>query len=350
MQGNVIESLEFRATKFVIHFYISNFEDFLIRSLDKIYKYNGAAVVFNESFDSSNDDRDYGKYFYSLLIAELEFKAKLLINNIFRVFRIVYLDNRDKKLFSKSYYYDLLSTDRVRKDNATTVLEQILPYNLYIEIYNLFVIEDFENKNRDRDFKETALRRYDEFTINDEKLLEFIKKDSDTWLKLIFDYGEKKGDQEMLERMDRVNFLKKTEVFKDVPGEVLFLLATKAQEVVYPKDEYILKTGDLVEFLFIIYKGEVDILVGEEECKSVAILGEKDVLGEVELFREIEKRRAVASVRAKSDEVICIRIRKSDFDEVFENNTELARALIRSLGERLESMNVKIQEVEKKGS
>lgn len=258
--------------------------------------------------------------------------------------RIVYPDNRDKKFFFKSYYYDLLSTDRVRKDNATTVLEQILPYNLYIEIYNLFVIEDFENKNRDRDFKETALKRYDGFTINDDRLLEFIKKDSDTWLKLIIDYGEKKGDQEMLERMDRVNFLKKTDIFKEVPGDVLFLLATKAREVVYPEGEYILKTGDLVEFIYIIYKGEVDILIGEEEYKSVAVLGEKDVLGEVELFRDIEKRRAVATVRAKSDEVICIRIKKSDFDEVFENNTELARALIRSLGERLESMNMKIQE------
>ena len=171
-----------------------------------------------------------------------------------------------------------------------------------------------------------------------------LKEEEDDWLlKIIVDYGERKGDKNMLERMDRVNFLKSTDVFKDVSGEVLYLIAEKAKEKIYPRGEYVLKEGDVVDSLYVIYKGEVEILVGDE---SVAILGEKEVLGEMEIFREDQDRYAVTSVRVKSDEVVSIRIRKNDFDEVFDANTELARALIRSLGERVERMNERVRGME----
>ena len=148
----------------------------------------------------------------------------------------------------------------------------------------------------------------------------------------------------MLETIDILNFLKKTELFKEVPGDILFLLAKKAQEKSYNKGEYILKRGEVVDSLFVVYKGKMDILIGDAE-KIVAVTGEKEVLGEVELFRDVKKRYAVASIRAKSDDVICILIGNNDFDEVLETHIELARALIRSLGNRLEMMNERIQEI-----
>lgn len=344
LQSNVLDALIFRTKEFKYAIGISKFEDFIEQSLEKIYKYNAAIVIFKESYDPSKDDEHYEKRFYPLLIDELKFRTGLLLKNIFEAFRIAYPDDRAKKFFFKKYYHDLLSTDRVKKDNATTVLEQILPRDLYVGMYNLFEIEDFENTNRDKDFKRAAQERYSGFDLSEEGLLASLKEEEDDWLlKIIVDYGERKGDKNMLERMDRVNFLKSTDVFKDVSGEVLYLIAEKAKEKIYPRGEYVLKEGDVVDSLYVIYKGEVEILVGDE---SVAVLGAKEVLGEMEIFREDQDRYAVTSVRVKSDEVVSIRIRKNDFDEVFDANIELARALIRSLGERVERMNERVRGME----
>jgi len=351
LQINVLESLLFRIRRFEYSIDISKFSAFIEKSLERIYKYKACIVVFKESYDPVKEDEGYEKRFYPLLMDELEFRARLLLENIFRAFRIAYPDDPAKKFFFKKYYFDLLSTDRVRKDNATTVLEQILPKHLYLEMYNLFTIEDFENKNRDKDFKETVQKRYSGFDLKEEEILKFLIKEGDPWLKILIDYGRKEGGKDMgkdtLDPMDRVNFLKKTEVFKEVPAEILFLLAAKATDKIYQSGEYILENRAVVDSLFVIYKGDVEVLVGKEE-KSVAILGEKEVLGEMELFRDIQQRYAVASVRAKSDEVVCIRIRKNNFDEVLETNIELARALIVSLGKRLERMNERVREMERR--
>lgn len=348
LQGNILDSLNFRTKKFAYTIDIKNFETFIIISIEKIYKYNATIIVLRDSFDPSNNDKTYEKRYYSLLIDELTLRVRLIQENIFKALRVSYPDDPGKKYYFRKYYYDLLSQDRIRKDNTTTVLENILPKNLYLEIYNLFTIVDFENKNKDQDFKRITQTLYSGFILSEKNLLEFLVEEDPDWLKqIIIDYGQEKGGKDMLERMDRVNFLKKTGVFKEVPGEVLFLLADKATEKIYHAGDYIVKKGDVVDSLFIIYKGEAQVLVGEDE-KMVAVIGEKEVLGEIELFRDVQKRLAVASVRAKSDEVLCIRIKKNDFDEVFESNIELARALIKSMGERLERMNEKVQGMEKK--
>jgi len=345
LQGNILDSLNFRTRKFAYTIDIKNFDYFITKSLEKIYKYNVAIIVLRDSYDPSNNDINYEKRYYSLLIDELTFRTRLILENIFKALRIAYPDDPVKKYSFRKYYYDLLSEDRIRKDNTTTVLENILPNKLYLELYHLFTIEDFENKNRDQDFKRVTHSIHNGFDLSEENLLEFLVKEDPYWLKLIIiDYGKGKVGEDMLDRMDRVNFLKKTGVFKEVPGEVMFLLAEKATEKIYHGGDYIVKRGEVVDSLFVIYKGEADVLVGEREI-SIAVISEKEVIGEIELFREAEKRSAVASVRAKSDEVVCIRIKKNDFDEVFESNIELAKALIKSLGGRLERMNVLVQEM-----
>ncbi len=339
---NVLESFLFRIRRLKYDIDISKFSTFFEKAFERIYKYNAAAAALRETYTSLEDN----KRFYPLLADELEFRAKLFLENIFRAFRISYPDDPTKKFSFKTYYYDLLSTDRARKDNATTVLEQILPKHLYLQLYNLFTIEDFANKDRNNDFKEAAEKIYSGFDLMEEKLLEFLREE-DSWFKiLIIDYGQKKGEKNMLQTIDRVIFLKETELFKEVQSEALFLLAEKASDRAFHRGEYLLKSGELVGALFVIYKGEVDIVVGEEE-KSVAVLGKKESLGEMELFRDINERYAVASVKAKSDEVICIVIKKSSFDEVFESNIELARAFIVSLGKRLEKMNEMVRKMEK---
>ena len=345
LQSNVLKSLQSRTKRFGYSININYFNKYITSSLEKKFKYEATIAVLNESYDPTNEDKTYEKRHYSLLINELNYRSKLLIENIFKAFRIAYPDNPVKKFYFNTYYYDLLSSDRVRKDNATSVLEQILPKKLYLLLFDLFAIEDFANPNRERDFKEAAQEKFG-FDLNEKNLLDYLYTENDYWLKLILDYGNNEVGEDMLNKMDRVNFLNKTEVFKEVPNEILFQLADKAKEKEYLNGKDIITQGKVVDSLFVIYKGTIDILIGNDG-KSVAEFGPKEVLGEIELFRAAENQFAVATARAKG-EVICIILKKNDFDEVLDTNIDLARALIRSLGERLEKMNMRIKEIEAK--
>ncbi|HPY14415.1 MAG TPA: cyclic nucleotide-binding domain-containing protein, partial [bacterium] len=64
----------------------------------------------------------------------------------------------------------------------------------------------------------------------------------------------------MLTRVERVLALKNVELFHDIPGEVLADIASLLEEEMFEKGQYIVNEGDLGKELFIIIKGEVEVV------------------------------------------------------------------------------------------
>lgn len=344
-QKEALDTLLFRTSSFDWKHVISMslVEEYINKLLDTIYRYNSAAIVFERAFHETQKGGKGVRRFYPLLVDQLKYRARQINENIFKAFSVVY----PGKQFM-IYYYDLMSKKRVRKDNALTAVEQLLPKGMYIEVYTLFTIEDFENKSRDNDFIEEMKKRDRDFDLTEDKLLNYIKSQNDNWLdEIIINYGEGKGGEEMITSIEKLSILRAAPLFKMVSAEILFPLAQHAKEAHYGDKEYIVEQAGAIDSLFIIYEGEVDILV---EDKIAATLSEKEAVGEIELFRDSP---AIASVRAKETKkgkgVSCLSIRKKDFDEVFTSNIELARAIIISLGDRLTKMNERVQELEKRG-
>ena len=85
----------------------------------------------------------------------------------------------------------------------------------------------------------------------------------------------------MLTTVEKVLALKNVELFSDIPGEVLADIAFLLEEVIYENGTYIVAEGDIGKELFIIVKGEVDVIAGDQK---VATIGDGGYFGEMAII------------------------------------------------------------------
>ena len=102
----------------------------------------------------------------------------------------------------------------------------------------------------------------------------------------------------MLTRVERVLALKNIELFHDIPGEVLADIAALLEEETFEKGQYIVNEGDLGKELYMIVKGEVEVVAG---CNVVAVMKEGAGFGEMAL---IDSQPRSADIIAKNDVLV----------------------------------------------
>ena len=141
----------------------------------------------------------------------------------------------------------------------------------------------------------------------------------------------------MLTRVERVLALKNIELFHDIPGEVLADIAALLEEETYEKGQYIVNEGDLGKELFMIVKGEVEVVVGGN---VVAVMKEGAGFGEMAL---IDSQPRSADIIAKND-VLVLKMESDDFLEILKQRDEVALGVIRVLTGRIRELNVKLAE------
>ena len=144
----------------------------------------------------------------------------------------------------------------------------------------------------------------------------------------------------MLTRVERVLALKNIELFHDIPGEVLADIATLLEEESFEKGQYIVSEGDLGKELFMIVKGEVEVIAGGNK---VAVMKAGDGFGEMAL---IDNQPRSADIVA-SDDVLVLKMESDDFLEILKQRDEVALGVIRVLTGRIRELNTKL--VEKMG-
>ena len=141
----------------------------------------------------------------------------------------------------------------------------------------------------------------------------------------------------MLTRVERVLALKNVELFHDIPGEVLADIASLLEEEIFEKGQYIVNEGDLGKELFIIIKGEVEVISGGSKIdvmKSGASFGEMALL---------DSQPRSADVVALED-VMVLKMERDDFHEILKQRDEVAIGVIKVLNRRIRNLNQRLIE------
>ena len=141
----------------------------------------------------------------------------------------------------------------------------------------------------------------------------------------------------MLTRVEKVLALKNIELFHDIPGEVLADIAALLEEENFEKGQYIVNEGDLGKELFMIVKGEVDVIAGGN---VVAVMKDGAGFGEMAL---IDNQPRSADIVAKND-VLVLKMESDDFLEILKQREEVALGVIKVLVGRIRELNAKLTE------
>lgn len=141
----------------------------------------------------------------------------------------------------------------------------------------------------------------------------------------------------MLTRVERVLALKNIELFHDIPGEVLADIAALLEEETFEKGQYIVNEGDLGKELFMIVKGEVDVVAGGN---VVAVMKDGAGFGEMAL---IDNQPRSADIVARND-VLVLKMESDDFLEILKQREEVALGVIKVLVGRIRELNAKLSE------
>lgn len=128
--------------------------------------------------------------------------------------------------------------------------------------------------------------------------------------------------------IERVFILKRAEVFRELPGEVLAQLAPHFEEVDLPAGRTLFAKGDLGSAMYVVVEGRVRVHDGD---RPLATLEDGDVLGEISVLSSEERN---ASATADTD----ARLLRLDQDVLYEAmavSPELSRGFIEVLLDRL---------------
>lgn len=141
----------------------------------------------------------------------------------------------------------------------------------------------------------------------------------------------------MLTRVERVLALKNIELFHDIPGEVLADIAALLEEETFEKGQYIVNEGDLGKEMYMIVKGEVEVVAGGN---VVAVMKEGAGFGEMAL---IDSQPRSADIIARND-VLVLKMESDDFLEILKQRDEVALGVIKVLTGRIRELNTKLAE------
>jgi CRP/FNR family cyclic AMP-dependent transcriptional regulator len=138
---------------------------------------------------------------------------------------------------------------------------------------------------------------------------------------------------------ETLTYLKQIPPFKDLSDETFDRIADTVEDVHFPSNTVIITAGDEGDSLYIIKKGTVEVYVqsGDENEKIVlSQLGENDYFGEMALITGEPRSATVATL----EEVECLRLAKSGFDQIIKENPSISLSLSHMLSQRLKNANL----------
>ena len=122
----------------------------------------------------------------------------------------------------------------------------------------------------------------------------------------------------------KILVLRKVNLFRDLPGEILLTIAEECEARDVSTDEKIFSTNDDSEGLYIIANGLVDIV---KDGQTMVGLREYDFFGEMGvLFEEPRQTDAVA----RTDGML-LYLEKDTFESITEDLPEVLKAVIKTV-------------------
>lgn len=145
----------------------------------------------------------------------------------------------------------------------------------------------------------------------------------------------------MLTRVERVLALKNVELFHNIPNSVLVDIAALLEEESFEKGQYVVNEGDLGKELYIIVKGEVEVVVGGNR---VAVMKAGKSFGEMAL---IDSQPRSADIIALED-LLLLKMERDDFHEILKQREEVSLGVVKVLNQRIRDLNQKLTEKSKR--
>ncbi len=129
--------------------------------------------------------------------------------------------------------------------------------------------------------------------------------------------------------LDRLFVLKRTNVFRDLPEEVLASLAGYLDERHVDAGEAIFRQGDVSRAMYIVVDGQVAI---HDDQRPLGMIGPNEVLGERSaLTKDVHRASATAA-----EDCTLFMLDRDLLYEVMAGNPAVARGIIQVLVERLQ--------------
>ena len=128
--------------------------------------------------------------------------------------------------------------------------------------------------------------------------------------------------------IERIFILKRTEVFGNLPHEILGSLAGHMEEVLLAPGDQLFEKGDLGHAMFVVIEGQIRIHDGS---RTLAEMGPDSVFGEITALTS-EVRTATATAEG---ECRLLRLEQDVLYELMSGRPAIARSLIKVLVDRL---------------
>ncbi|MCP5096704.1 MAG: cyclic nucleotide-binding domain-containing protein [Chloroflexi bacterium] len=135
------------------------------------------------------------------------------------------------------------------------------------------------------------------------------------------------GEQNML-TIEKVSFLKETEIFKNVPEAVLASVAHIVEVVELPARKQFISEGAFASEMFIIVEGSVRV---QKSGKHIIELKAGDVVGELAIFDQEPRSADVITLTP----TVLLKLEKETLREVMADRPEISNGIIQTLSQRI---------------
>ncbi len=143
---------------------------------------------------------------------------------------------------------------------------------------------------------------------------------------------------------DKVLYLKRIDIFQGLSVNELAAVASVTEDIVYPKEETVIREGEQGEDMYLVIEGEVAVLKdwGEKETLELDHITAGDYFGEMAL---IENTVRSATIRTLS-ECRFLFLHKREFEEIVKEYPQIALHICRVLSARLRKSHEKLKRYE----
>jgi serine phosphatase RsbU (regulator of sigma subunit) len=123
---------------------------------------------------------------------------------------------------------------------------------------------------------------------------------------------------------ERLNILKTTALFANVPDETLMSLQDKMEAIRLPAGTILFREGEPGDGLYLVVEGRLEII---SDDVLIATRGPGEYVGELALVDDAQRS---ATCRAEGD-VTLLKLHRADFQQILKTSSEAANAMLRLL-------------------
>jgi CRP-like cAMP-binding protein len=138
----------------------------------------------------------------------------------------------------------------------------------------------------------------------------------------------------MIDQIEKVETMKKSAVFADLPIEDIVIIADILLELEYPEGHIIFREGEPGDKMYIIVSGQVIIQKGEGDAIEMTLtLGSGECFGEMAILDGLPRSATVKVTKPAN----LLAIEREDFRELLRVYPEISLNVIQILSGRLRS-------------